>query len=247
MSVWTTPHARTVSFFFFFVHGSLHVLTRLPSRFTPLPPARWGDCRRISNTLRTKTSKHSEEKIWNLFFRLPSFPPLWFLTSCGHRVSGSSPGSKCCRSHAEISFFMNILQLPPQITFAHWLWYGCPPQQEFISCIPPPPPPPPPHASVLHPSLIVIHNNGIKTSIPGLSRIIPDFKTKDIHLGKGGTRSRSSLFSLCFVPSAPASLHFLHLALSHRVHADRRSTICGIKRRGSEEQSVSLSPKPRED
>lgn len=32
--------------------------------------------------------------------------------------------------------------------------------------------------SVLHPSLIAIHNNSIKTSIQGLSRIIPDFKNK---------------------------------------------------------------------
>lgn len=58
----------------------------------------------------------------------------------------------------------------------------------------------------------MIHNNSIKTSVQGLSPIIPDFKTKDIHLGKGAftsshwqshsTRSQPSPFSLFSVPSA---------------------------------------------
>lgn len=92
----------------------------------------------------------------------PFFPPLWFITSCGHLVSRSSLRSKWYFAHAERSFFTNILQVPSQIF--------CP-----LALIWPSPSSSP---SVLRSSLIVIHNNAIKTSIQGLRWIIPDFKNK---------------------------------------------------------------------
>lgn len=115
---------------------------------------------------------------------------------------------------AEMSFFMNILQVPPQITFAHWLWYGCPPQQEFISCSPHPP---------LLLFFISLSSRYIITASTLQSRDWVESsltsKTKDIRLGKGEfvscfhisivtVHALSLHFSLFFVPST------LHLFLS---------------------------------
>lgn len=104
--------------------------------------------------------------------------------------------------------------------------------------------------SVLHPSLITIHNNSIKTSIQGLSWIIPYFKNKRypswqwwIHVLFSYWRSA---FSLCSMSPLLCVSCILHLGLSPGpalfFPVDQKSTICGIKRQGSEEQSVSLSP-----
>lgn len=172
--------------------------------------------------------KHASDKDIKTFggkyeiFPPRSFPPLWFVTSCGHLVSHSLLTSKCYPSHAEISFFRNILQVPSQITFAHWLWYGCPPQQEFISCIPPPPP--------LLLFFIPLSSRYIITAskLQSRDRVESSLtsKTKDIHLGNGEFMScfhigkvtvhaLSLLFSLFFVPSA------LHLFLSPPNSLDR--------------------------
>ena len=250
-------HSHPDVFFFVCVcvHVSPHVLTRLPSRFTPLPRHDEAIAGEFQTRFGQRHQNYSEKKKNEIFFPPPSFPSLWFVTCCGHRVSGSSPGSKRCLSHAEISFFMNILQLPPQITFAHWLWYGCPPQQEFISYIPPPPPPPP--ASVLHPSLIVIHNNSIKTSIQGLSPVIPDFKTKDIHLGKGAfmssywqthsTRSQPSPFSLFSVPSARRLFAFSTLLSLSRSMLTGGALYVGSNGGEARSKVALCLPKPWED
>lgn len=73
--------------------------------------------------------------------------------------------------------------------------------------------------SVLHPPLIAIHNNSIKTSIQGSSRIIPDFKNKRypswqwwiyVLFSYWQSHSACSLSSFFFVlcPLCSASLSF---------------------------------------
>ncbi|CAB1431892.1 unnamed protein product [Pleuronectes platessa] len=93
----------------------------------------------------------------------------------------SETRSKWNHFHEEISLFTDVLQVPSQIIFAHWLSSSAGTHIALPSCssslllfslllfIPP----------ALHPSLIAPHNNSIKTQIQGSRRgIIPHFKNK---------------------------------------------------------------------
>lgn len=190
----------------------------------------WGDCQRMSNTLQTdiKTFGRKYE-----IFQPPSSLPLWFVTSCGLLVSQSQLRSKCYTSHAKISFLSEHFagSTTNHICPLALIWLSSPKGIHITH--------PSSSTSVLHPSLIAIHNNGIKTSVQGLSRIIPDFKHKRypswqwctyVLFSYWQSHNACSLtfrLSLFFVPFALHLLLSPHLALPFSSLLTRRAQYVG--------------------
>lgn len=97
--------------------------------------------------------------------------------------------------------FMNILQVLSQITFPHWLWYCCPPEQEFISIHISPPSLP--LFFTLLSAQYIITASVLQSRDWGKSS--PTSKPKDIYLGTGE-------FMSCF-HIGKATVHFVSLLL----------------------------------
>lgn len=206
------------------VHG-FH-LSLLPSDFTFLS---WHDeaiARECQTDIEIFGGKYE-------IFQPPSSPPLWFVTSCGLLVSQSQLRSKCYTSHATISFLSEHFagSTTNHICPLALIWLSSPKGIHIAH--------PSSSPSVLHPSLIAIHNNGIETSAQGLSWNIPDFKHKRypswqwcIYVLFSYWQSHNACalafhLSLFFIPFALHLLLFPHLALPFSSLLTRRAQYVG--------------------
>lgn len=220
LTPWITLHAHAA--FFLLGHSFHHdsVLFLLPSKFSPGKFLSWHDeaIAREFQTCFRQRHQNIWRKIWNLSASL--FPSSLICNilcaSCQPLLTEIKVLPLSCRDIILYEYFAG--STTNHICPLALIWLASPTGIHIIH-------PSSSSPSVLHPSLIAIHNNSIKTSIQGLSWIIPDFKNKRypswrwwicVLFSYWQSRSARSLSSFFFVlcPLRPASLSFSTL-LSH--------------------------------